>query len=1370
LAAFLLLGLGVAAPASAEPESWAYSYTGEAETFVVPPEVHELSVIAIGGAGGTSTSTPLGARGGDSGMAYGRFAVTPGEALTIWVGHGGKPQQGEAGVAWGYGCGATGAEGQGLVDENGAGGAGASAVTRGETEEPGVNDCFSTRGEPLVVGGGGGGGGANHQRAPMPHGGGGVSDGGAGGNGGSPAGNGGKGGELSDGGCGGCRPDQNGQVGFGETVFEGGGGGGGGGGYRGGQGGHAAPQNGGGGGGGGSSYVAPEAKEDGIQPGYGSGNGWVLVSAFDTETFGGCTGARQSTAIPEGIGKLVIEAVGGHGGNRGEALSGMGGFAGTAKAVLPVEGGEPVDVYVGCQGTGSPGWGIASGGPGGTPAYKGVNGAGGGGSSGVVVGSDTVLIAGGGGGGGGNGGAFFVGGSGHGQVGGTGGNGGAPAGKGEQGREKDAEGGDGGAGGAGSGSGSGHAGGNAHDGTLGGGGGGGGAGWFGGAGGHAGGYEWTAAEGAGGGGGGGGLSGVHDTATSAEYGTSNLLGDGMVRLTFLPGAPAAIVAHGGSKQTTTVGSQFAAPLAALVTEAQSKPVAGVEVEFALPASGASGTFAGGGITETVPTGQNGVATSSPVTANLTAGAWEASATVASVEEPAGFSLGNEAARTATAVTASVDPATPTEEVTFTAVVKAAPSSAGTPAGTVQFKVDGTNLGAPVALSDGSAVSPPATGLTPGDRTIEAVYSGAPSYLASIGSLKLPVEKTATATHVTSSLNPALPTENVTFTADVFVPAGNDPYTGTVQFSVDGAALGAPQAVVNGTATSPAYSTTVVGKHEVLATTGETASYRGSKGEMTEVVDPDGTAVEVTASANPTEYGAPLTLTANVQPRPPVSLTPTGSVAFDIEGEGCSGTLTSGSASCSPPAISPGPREVDAHYGGDADFEPGDGALSLEVLRAMTTTSVDASPATSTFGTPVSFSATVARANPGSGSPTGTVRFELNGEPLGAPVPLEGGTATTAPLTPEAGPHVVNATYEGDTDFVASYGAAPYVVDPAPTAIVLSAAPEPSQPDQPVTFTARVELDEDEVPAPSVPSGAVQFRVDGIDLGDPVELDHGVAASPPDEGLEPGRHDVAALYEPTDGNYEPSHTTIVHAVDQPTITIVGSSRNPSPLGDRVTAAAHVSPLARGGSIRFQLDGAPVPGCQNVEVVQNDATCALPALGAGAHEVRAAYSGAPLFDPSQGRLVQEVEGLPEKVADPPPECQLRRVRGRLLVFHDRDAIRLVSRYRTRVPGKVTIRFFARKGPSEAGRLLGTLRHRFDKRGRDRIVEKLPAGQMRELRRQGQGFIARFKMNGDPGYCARAFGKDLSVRRVVDGQSVWFQSDSGRGELPPESRRGR
>ena len=1355
LAAVAALAFSGATPAGAAPGPWSFGYTGEPQVFTVPPEVHKLSMIAVGGAGARSSSNLGGAAGGVSGLAYGRFEVIPGEELTIWVGDGGKPHIGPAGIAWGFGCGAAGGEGEGLVDENGAGGGGASAVTRGLVAI-GNGDCTSERpgqGSILVVGGAGGGGGANEQVPPPVSE---ISPGGVGGNGGLPPSNGGKGGIIAPGGCGGCQNDANGQAGA-FNPGNGGGAGGGGGGYRGGRGGGVASVDGGGGGGGGSSFVSSAAEDRGFTAGYGSGAGSVTLSALGTEAFG-CTGGPQSTTVPEDAGQLRVEASGGHGGSRGAGLGAGGGFAGFATATLPVDEGEGVTVYVGCAGGGEPGWGYASGGGGGSHSEAGVPGAGGGGSSAVVAGSDLVLIAGGGGGGGGKGGIFGKE-KGSGGNGGAGGNGGFPAGAGGHGEPEDYAGGKGGEGGS-SGEGNGAHGGNAGTASEGGGGGGGGGGWFGGAGGHEGRLDVTL-TGGGGGGGGGGMSGIHEGATDYEYGTSNLGGNGLVELTYLPAVPAAIVVHGGSKQATTIGGEFAAPLAALVTDAQSKPVADAAVEFALPPSGASGTFAGGGTTQTVSTGQNGVAVSSPVIANLTAGDWEATADVASVTPPAAFALRNQPAVTATAVSASPDPATPTEEVTFTAAVSAAPSTAGTPAGTVQFKVDGGNLGAPVALSGGSATSPATTGLTPGDHAIEADYAGTASYLPSGGGTTLPVAKTVTATQVAASLNPALPTENVTFTATIAVPAGNDPYTGTVQFSVDGTPLGTPQPAGSGTATSPAYSTTVVGQHEVVATAAETADYLGSKGEMTEVVDPDGTAVEVSASANPAEYGAPLTLGAEVLPRPPVTLTPTGTVAFDAGGEECAATLLAGASACSPPGpLAPGPYEVDAHYSGDSDFDPSDGSLGLRVTKALTEATVAGDPAGgSVFSQPVSFSATVDRVNAGSGPPTGSVQFALDGTPIGDPVPLEEGVATTAPLTPEAGPHVVSASYGGDVDFYGDRGAAPYVVDPAPTTTLLSAAPEPSQPGQAVTFTAQLRIDQEGAPGvPSIPSGEVQFQLDGVEFGDPVELVDGVAQSPPYSGFEPGSHDVAASYRPDDRNYEPSHATIVHAVEQPTITVVASSANPAPFGTPVSVAAHVGPKAPDGAISFQLDGAPVPGCQGIEVVQNDARCALPNLSAGSHNVTASYSGAALFDPSQGTLVQEVA---------PPPCQLRRVRGRMLVFHSRDAIRLVTRYKTKAPGKVTVRFYERKRGGKAGRLLGTLRHRFAKQGRDRFSKRLPAKQMRKLRRHGRGFIARFEMAEDPGFCARAFSKDLSIRRVIDDQTVWFQSDSGRAELPPDSR---
>ncbi len=63
-----------------------------------------------------------------------------------------------------------------------------------------------------------------------------------------------------------------------------------------------------------------------------------------------------------------------------------------------------------------------------------------------------------------------------------------------------------------------------------------------------------------------------------------------------------------------------------MTDELGNPVSGVEVEFTLPATDGSATFAGGGTTRSVTTGANGRATS-PVVRAERAGAVEATAVV-----------------------------------------------------------------------------------------------------------------------------------------------------------------------------------------------------------------------------------------------------------------------------------------------------------------------------------------------------------------------------------------------------------------------------------------------------------------------------------------------------------------------------------------------------------------------------------------------------------------------------------------------------------------------------------------------------------------------------------------------------------------------
>jgi adhesin/invasin len=100
-----------------------------------------------------------------------------------------------------------------------------------------------------------------------------------------------------------------------------------------------------------------------------------------------------------------------------------------------------------------------------------------------------------------------------------------------------------------------------------------------------------------------------------------------------------ITATSGTPQRAEINKAFAQPLAATVTTGGS-PDSGVVVTFTAPASGASGTFAGGTNTITATTNASGVATSPVFTANGTAGAYTVTATVSGVSTPADFSLTN----------------------------------------------------------------------------------------------------------------------------------------------------------------------------------------------------------------------------------------------------------------------------------------------------------------------------------------------------------------------------------------------------------------------------------------------------------------------------------------------------------------------------------------------------------------------------------------------------------------------------------------------------------------------------------------------------------------------------------------------------------
>ncbi len=99
---------------------------------------------------------------------------------------------------------------------------------------------------------------------------------------------------------------------------------------------------------------------------------------------------------------------------------------------------------------------------------------------------------------------------------------------------------------------------------------------------------------------------------------------------------------------------------------------------------------------------------------------------------ASFMLSVTNAATTTTVSSSVNPSYFRQDVTFTATVTS--TAGGTPTGTVQFKVDGVNAGAAVALNASGVTTFTTSSLYPGTHAITADYSGDATFNPGTGTL------------------------------------------------------------------------------------------------------------------------------------------------------------------------------------------------------------------------------------------------------------------------------------------------------------------------------------------------------------------------------------------------------------------------------------------------------------------------------------------------------------------------------------------------------------------------------------------------------------------------------------------------------------
>ena len=436
----------------------------------------------------------------------------------------------------------------------------------------------------------------------------------------------------------------------------------------------------------------------------------------------------------------------------------------------------------------------------------------------------------------------------------------------------------------------------------------------------------------------------------------------------------------------------------------------------------------------------------------------------------------------------------------------------------------------VSYYAGSLDAQQAAGATPlpgapadvGTYTAMASFPGSTDYLlAQSRPVTFVITQNSTATAVASSPNPSTIGQTVTFTATV-TPGSTTVVSpaGTVDFydATTSTDLGTVPLVpgVNGGPSTAVLSTSALaaGMQSITATYLGNSNFSGSAATMPDVHDVQiGTGTAVSSATNPSASGQSVTFTATVTANSG-TFDDGGTVQFYVDGSPYLGPVqldSNGQACVSDAGLGVGMHAVAATYLGDTAFSGSGGLLTggqTVTAQIATSTAVSASPNPSLLGQWVTFTATVT-SNWGTFDDGGSVQFYVDGSPYLGPQPLDGnGRASVSDSSLAVGTHAIAAVYSSDAGFGGSSGTvAPLEDVQIATVTTISTTPNPSLPGQWVTLCATVTPNSGTFDD----GGAVQFAVDGSNLGTPVPLNANGQASIPDSVLTVGTHTITATY-------------------------------------------------------------------------------------------------------------------------------------------------------------------------------------------------------------------------------------------------------------------
>ncbi len=233
-------------------------------------------------------------------------------------------------------------------------------------------------------------------------------------------------------------------------------------------------------------------------------------------------------------------------------------------------------------------------------------------------------------------------------------------------------------------------------------------------------------------------------------------------------------------------------------------------------------------------------------------------------------------------------------------------------------------------------------------------------------------------------------------------------------------------------------------------------------------------------------------------------------------------------------------------------------MSHQVDKANTNVQITSDdPDPSAIGTAITVQFTVSVVSPGGGTPTGTVTVVSDGGDETCSASVAAGSCTLTPLSGSGGTRTLTADYTGDANYNGDSDTEQHSIR-LPTSTSVTSSASTTVFGQNVTFTATVSS------GGGTPTGSVQFKADGVNIGGAANVSGGVATRQTN-ALAVGSHTITAEYIPT-GNFLVSSGTLAggHVVNQAgtTTTITDVSPEPSTVGGSYTVDVDVNAVAPG----------------------------------------------------------------------------------------------------------------------------------------------------------------------------------------------------------------